>query len=83
LKLPAAPLKRDLRFAPTSSRESSKCKEGGAFIIVIRSLTFIPHSVQQELSAGRGMRSLRIFNSTNAFGREAILVNTQRIERRR
>ena len=27
LKLPAAPLKRDLRFAPTSYRESSKCKQ--------------------------------------------------------
>ena len=26
MKLPAAPLKRDLRFAPTSCRESSKCK---------------------------------------------------------
>jgi hypothetical protein len=31
LKLPAAPLKRDLRFAPTSCRESSKCKEEISF----------------------------------------------------
>jgi hypothetical protein len=38
LKLPAVPLNRDLRFAPTSCRESSKCKELIHFIVV-RSLT--------------------------------------------
>ena len=49
LKLPAAPLKRDLRFAPTSCRESSKCKELIHFIVV-RSLT---------PSASGGLREMR------------------------
>jgi hypothetical protein len=34
LKLPAAPLKRDLHFAPTSCRESSKQVDSGWIEIV-------------------------------------------------
>jgi hypothetical protein len=67
LKLPAAPLKRDLRFAPTSCRESSKCKEVIPFYC--SSLANPAARLVDELKSRRYGECARcsIFNLTHDF----------------